>query len=217
MHIAAIMDGNRRWAKSNAMTRYLGHRHGIEKLEKVIKWCGNHNVDAFTIYALSTENLKRSPEELSDLYDLILEFAKKKEDFKENNVKVKIMGNIDLIRQDSADALRELENYTKDCDGLNFQMCVAYGGRDEIVRACKKVLANNEEITEENLDKYLDSNNQPDIIIRTGGKHRLSNFLAWQSTYAELLFMDKNWPDFNEDDLKNAIDHFKSQQRNFGK
>lgn len=217
MHIAIIMDGNRRWAKKKGVPKFVGHKKGIEKLKESLSWCQEHEVDVFSIYALSTENLKRDEKELNNLYDLILEFAKDKKSFIEKDIRIKLMGGISKIRKDSADALFELENATSNCKGLIFQICINYGGKDEIIRACKKAQSNNAEITEENIQKYLDSALEPDLIIRTGGHKRLSNFLMWQSAYTELMFLDKYWPDFLEADLVKAIDFIQNEQRNFGK
>ncbi|MBT4936721.1 di-trans,poly-cis-decaprenylcistransferase [Candidatus Peregrinibacteria bacterium] len=216
MHIAAIMDGNRRWAKKKAFPKFIGHKKGIEKLEQTLKWCLTHHVNIFTIYALSTENLKRDEKELNNLYDLILEFASKTKDFLKQDIRVKLMGGISEIREDAAEALFELEGATSNGQSLTFQICINYGGRDEIIRTCKKIQDNNIEINEENIQKHLDSPLEPDVIIRTGGHKRLSNFLMWQSAYSEFIFLDKYWPDFSETDLVNAIEFVKNEQRNFG-
>ncbi len=217
MHIAIIMDGNRRWAKKNGWKKILGHKTGMDVLEEVLDWCPKYNIDVFTIYALSTENLKRDNEELNNLFDLIKEFAQKKDRFKKDNIQVKIMGSIGDIRKDSAESLKILEEFTKNCDGLKFQICVAYGGRDEIVRSVKNLIKNKEDITEESISKNLDSSLEPDLIIRTGGHKRLSNFLMWQSAYSDFLFLDKMWPEFEEKDLKDAVEYLKKEQKNFGK
>ena len=217
MHVAAIMDGNRRWAKTKGWTKLIGHKTGVELLQDVLDWCPKYGVDVFTVYALSTENLKRDEDELKNLFDLIQDFASKVDDFVSKNIKVKVLGRVEDIRDDSAQALRDLEEATKDCTGVLFQMCISYGGRDELVRAVKKLETLGEEISEESIAKHLDSALEPDVIIRTGGKHRLSNFLMWQSTYSELYFLDKMWPEFKEEDLANAVAFLKGEQRNFGK
>ncbi len=217
MHIAAIMDGNRRWAKIKGWKKVLGHKTGIDVLKSVLDWCPKYNVDVFTIYALSTENLKREQKELDDLFDLIEKFAKPKEEFVQKNIKVHLMGNLDLIRPETAKSLEELERATQECTGLLFQVCLSYGGRAEIVSACKKIQENGEEFSEETISQNLYSSLEPDLIIRTGGHKRLSNFLPWQGTYTDLLFLDKYWPEFNEKDLEDAVKYFKGIQRNFGK
>lgn len=217
MHVAVIMDGNRRWAKNKGWTKLIGHKTGVELLHEVLEWCPKYGVNVFTVYALSTENLQRDPEELKSLFDLIKEFAEKKADFVKKNIRVKIMGRLADIREDSAKALEDLESATQNCTGVLFQICVSYGGRDEIVRAIQKFQTTGENITEENLSKHLDSALEPDLIIRTGGKKRLSNFLMWQSAYSELYFLDKMWPEFTEQDLKEAVQFLQNEQRNFGK
>jgi undecaprenyl diphosphate synthase len=216
MHLAIIMDGNRRWAKKHGWKKFFGHQTGIKLVKQVLDWCPKYQIDILSVYALSTENLQRDSFELSYLFKLIKSFAKDKEDFKNKNIKVKILGNTQLLPTDVQETLSVLENFTKNCTGVLFQICVSYGGRDEITRSVEKLTTKKEEITEANISKNLDSNLEPDLLIRTGGHKRLSNFLMWQSAYTELLFLDKMWPEFTENDLKSAVKHFQSQQRNFG-
>lgn len=217
MHIAIIMDGNRRWAVQNSLPKLLGHREGLKNLEKFLEICPKNNIEILTVYALSTENLQRSNEELDNLFSLINSFAKKIKKFNQNNIKVKILGNINLLREDCQKSLDKLQESTKNNTGLLFQICLAYGGRDELVRACKKIKDKNLEISEETIKDNLDSGSEPEIIIRTGGHSRLSNFLMWQSAYSELFFVDKMWPDFGEKDLQEILKKFAEEERKFGK
>ena len=217
MHLAIIMDGNRRFAKLNGLTKYIGHKMGVELLERVIDWCPKYGIDTLTVYALSTENLKREEEELKNLFDLIRDFARKTDVFMNNNVQMRMLGNFEGIRDDTSEALKNLESVTKENTKFLFQVCVNYGGRDEIIRAIKKLNESGDDVNEENLSKYLDSSLVPDLILRTGGNKRLSNFLLWQSAYSELLFLEKHWPEFSEKDLENAVKYFNEQQRRFGK
>jgi len=217
MHIAAIMDGNRRWAQKNKWKKFLGHQKGVQVLEDIVLACPQYDIKVFTVYALSTENLQRASQELNDLFKIIIDFCQKKENFKKNNIKVKILGNIKLLPSKVQESLFQLETYTNNSSGLLFQICLAYGGRNEIIRSMKKTMKNKEEINEKNIQKNLDSESEPDLIIRTGGHQRLSNFLIWQGAYSEFLFLDKMWPDFTKKDLEEAICYFKKQKRNFGK
>ncbi len=212
------MDGNRRWAKENNLQKLLGHKKGIENVENIILWASELGLKTLTLYALSTENLQREKDELKNIFDLMTNFAiKNKNKFIKENIRLKILGEISKIRDDSKKALLDLEEYTKDCNKILLQICIAYGGRNEIVRSVKKLQEKNEKITEENISKNLDSNLEPDLIIRTGGNKRLSNFLLWQSSYSEIYFTNKFWPDFNKQDLEEAMNFFDDQQRNFGK
>lgn len=218
MHIGIIMDGNRRWAKNRGLPKSAGHYQGAKTLEKIVSLCPKYEIKTLTVYALSTENLKRSEQELDNLYKILIDFANKKTSiFQKEGVKAKVLGNLDLLRDDCASALKNLEKETQNGNKLLFQICIGYGGRSEITRAVQKLVESKEAITEENIAKNLDSNQEPDLIIRTGGDQRLSNFLTWQSTYSELMFLDKKWPSFNEKDMQKSIEHLQHQKRNFGK
>lgn len=217
MHIAIIMDGNRRWAESKGLHKFIGHKKGIDKIKETLNWCLLHKVDILTIYALSTENLKRDDKELNNLYDLIFTFAKNTKEYIKKDIRVKLMGNIKGIREDSCKALYQLEAATTQCKSLLFQICINYGGRNELIRTLQKIQKNNEKIDENNISKYLDSAHEPDLIIRTGGHKRLSNFLMWQSVYSEFMFLDNYWPDFSEQNLIDAMSFINKEQRNFGK
>ncbi|PCI25490.1 di-trans,poly-cis-decaprenylcistransferase [Candidatus Peregrinibacteria bacterium] len=217
MHVAAIMDGNRRWAVTQGWKKIIGHKYGVKSLENMLRWCRELDVKTFSVYALSTENLARSELEVGHLFALLGDFSSNISFFLDLDISVKMMGNLDLLPEKLQRTLKNLEDQTKQCGSLDFQVCIAYGGKDEIIRAARKICDAGEEITEENLEKYLDSPAQPDLIIRTGGNKRLSNFLMWQSAYSELYFIDKYWPEFEKNDLVQALDFYHNQKRNFGK
>ncbi len=219
MHVGFIMDGNRRWAKKGNFLPYFGHNMGGETLEKLLEICPKFNITTVTIYALSSENLEnRSKAEVVALMSLLKIMAEsKKEKLFKGGIRVKIAGNLKPFPESTSKALIELEDYTKDCKNSLLQICVNYGGRQEIIEAVKKTLKDGEDINEKNISKNLQAGGDPDLIIRTGGRQRLSNFLLWQGTYSELYFSDKLWPEFDEAELKKAIEFFESQERNFGK
>lgn len=222
MHIGFILDGNRRWAKKRLLPKAIGHKKGIENFENIVKICGEkEEIQTISAFALSTENLQRSEEELKNLFEIFSNFARKIEIFIKNKVHVRFLGNISLLPQDLQEDFQSLENHTKVFEGgrLNLNVCIAFGGRDEIVRAAEKVAQAHEEFTEENIEKYLDSRKSPpmDLLIRTGGKKRISNFMIWEAAYAELYFSEKMWPEFLEEDLEGALEFYKEQKRTFGK
>lgn len=219
MHVAFIMDGNRRWAKKNLLSRLLGHKRGVDTIDRILKLAPKYNIDTITLYALSTENLtQRSKDEVSDLLEVMVESARKyKRKLIGSNVRAKIMGNLKALPEKLADMISSLENDTKNCTGQLLQVCIGYGSRDEIVRAVQKLIESGEQVNEENIGKNLDSNLQPDLIIRTGGNQRLSNFLLWQSSYSELHFTDTLWPDFDERDLEIALNTLELTTINRGK
>ncbi|MBU0660737.1 di-trans,poly-cis-decaprenylcistransferase [Patescibacteria group bacterium] len=223
-HIAAIMDGNRRWATERGMPKLLGHTQGAKNILSVVKEVMAHDVKFLTLYALSTENLKRSEEELAHLFSLFNKLVDSLDKFIENNVQFRVIGNMSLLPQKTQDKLQEVvektSTYTEST--LVLTLAVAYGGRDEITRAVQKIMQSNisvEDVTEKSFGDYLDTVGMPDVdlLIRTGGHKRLSNFLPWQSTYAEYYFTDVFWPEFNKKELNKAIDWFHLQKRNKGK
>lgn len=222
-HLAIIMDGNRRWAKEKFLPSFKGHTEGAETLRKITEIAANIGISYLTFYALSTENLTgRSEDELKHLFSLIEKMTNYLPDFQKNEVQVRIIGDISKLPENTRNALNSLVNETKNNKKLVLSLAINYGGRDEIIRATKKIIAEKiprENITEELFEKYLDTYGIPDVdlMIRTGGAQRLSNYLPWQSTYAELYFIKTYWPDFSEKDLKNAIDWFYDQKRNKGK
>ena len=225
-HIAIIMDGNRRWAKKRNLPAKLGHSQGCNALEKIVKYCNKIGIKQLTVYAFSTENWKRSKEEVDALMDLlekyISDFEKK---YGDDNIKIKSIGDISKLREDLREGIIKVEAKTKNNTGLLFNIAINYGGREEIVNAVKdmaKEVENNviqiEDINEESFSNYLYSKDaiDVDLMIRTSGEIRISNFLLWKLAYAEMYFVDTYWPDFNEKDLDNAIIEYQKRNRKFG-
>ncbi len=220
MHVAIIMDGNGRWAKARGLPRIEGHRRGAEKVESVVEWASDLNVDYLTLYTFSTENWKRPWEEVSFLFDLFVSFMKRKvRRMKENGVKIKIMGRKDKLPQKVLDVWDWVENETKDCKKITVVIALNYGGRAEIVDAVNRILNEGiEKIDEESFRSYLylPELPDPDFILRTSGEKRISNFLLWQGAYSELIFIDKYWPDFEKEDFEWALEEFSRRHRRFG-
>lgn len=220
MHVGIIMDGNRRYAKEHGFSQIVGHSLGLKNLVNIISKCSQLGVDTLTVYALSTENLKkRDQKEVNHLLGLVIEGVKKyKRQLIGENVRVKILGEIQSLPDKVVKNIDNITEQTKNGSKTLLQICLNYGGRDEIIRSVNKAINAGETIiTEESIDKYLDSSLQPDLIIRSGGDLRTSNFLPWQSVYSEYYFTDKYWPEFNQEELVKAIEFFKSKQRRFGK
>ena len=225
-HIAVIMDGNRRWAKKRLLPVKMGHREGAKTLEKIVRYANKIGVKYFTVYAFSTENWKRSEEEVTALMDLLksyLDDYSKRAD--SENIKVKVWGGVSALRSDLQESIKLIENRTKNNTGVNFNICINYGGRDELVKATQKIAEqvksgeldiNN--ITEETISKNLYSSGvpDPDLMIRTSGELRTSGFLLWQLSYTEFIFVEKYWPDFTEKDLDDCIEIYKKRNRKFG-
>lgn len=226
-HVAIILDGNRRWAKKRNLPTLQGHTEGANNLERITTYCNKIGIKYLTVYAFSTENWKRSEEEVNYLMKLLAkyidDFDKK---FKNSNARIRLAGDINGLPEYLQVSIRKIEEKTKNNDGITLNLCINYGGREEIVNATKiiatKVKENElsiDDITEELISKNLrtyDAPN-PDILIRAGGEQRLSGFLLWQCSYSELFFSDKLWPDFDEEELDNIIKDFNSRKRNFGK
>lgn len=219
MHIGFIMDGNRRWAKKGGMLPYAGHNMGGETLEKILEVCPKYNIDTVTIYALSTENLvNRSSIELKALMELLKMMATTKKDkLVQGGIKVKIAGDISPFPENTKQALLELVKATENCEKSILQICLNYGGKTDILNSLKKITEQGLEVTEDNITKNLSVEGEPELIVRTGGVQRLSNFLLWQCGYSELFFSDKLWPEFDEAELVKALDFYNQQLRNFGK
>lgn len=228
-HIAIIMDGNRRWAKKRHLPTNLGHKEGAQRLEDIAEYCSKLGVKYLTVYAFSTENWRRSEEEVNYLMDLladsITDFDKR---FKGQHGRIKLIGDINGLPQRLQDGIRHIEETTKDSkDGTTVNVAINYGGRPEIVNATKQIvedykngkIASLDDINEELVSNYMYTKGDPDpdLIIRTGGDIRMSNFLTWQGVYSEFLFTDCLWPDFKEQELDKAIEEFNKRKRNFGK
>lgn len=222
-HIAIIMDGNRRWARKQNKEITQGHRAGAQNLADIVDHCEKLGVESLTVYALSTENWrKRAKKEVKGIFDLLVEIVKKKkEEYKKRGIKFFVLGNIQAFPRRVKDAISEMLNIVKKHERMRFNVALNYGGRDEIIRAIKEMMKDGikpGEVDEELVNEYLDTNGQPDpdLIIRTGGEVRLSNFLLWQMSYAELYFTDTLWPDFGPKQLEKAILDFQNRDRRFG-
>ncbi len=219
--VAIILDGNGRYAKKNNITRYMGHKAGCDNLETILEETVRLNIKYLTVYAFSTENWKRSEEEINGLFklfDLYLNRIRKKAI--ENEVSVKFIGDIEKFKKNIYESCIQLEEETKKFDKCIFSIAFNYGGRDEIVRAINRIIkdGNSTSIDENTFSKMLDTKDikDPDLLIRTSGELRLSNFLIWQSAYTELYFTDVLWPEFTIDEYHKAIDDYNKRSRRFG-
>ena len=221
-HIAIIMDGNRRWAKKRLMPQTVGHQKGAETLEKVSRLVWEKGIRYLTVYAFSTENWKRSAKEVEYIMDLARNFLKTSiRDAAQNNMRVRVIGNKKGLAEDIQAQIEELEQASAGFTGLNLQIALNYGGRDEIVRAAERFFqtaGTKEKLTEEIFADYLDTAGIPDpeLLIRTGGESRLSNYLLWQAAYSEIYVTDVFWPDFGAEELNRAIDFYQTRNRRFG-
>ncbi|HIS48364.1 MAG TPA: isoprenyl transferase [Candidatus Scybalocola faecigallinarum] len=225
-HVAIILDGNGRWAKKRFMPRNYGHAQGSKNVEKMCEVAWDLGIKYFTVYAFSTENWKRPQKEVNTLMKLLRDYLTDCiERTSKNNMRVRILGDKTGLSEDIRQAIDELEVVSAKNTGLNFSIALNYGSRDEMVRAMRKmsqdVAAGNlapEAITEKVFESYLDTAQipDPDLMIRTSGEQRLSNFLLWQLAYTEFYFTDVLWPDFGRDDLVRAIEQYNSRERRFG-
>ena len=225
-HIAIIMDGNRRWAKSKGLPSALGHKKGAETLEKIVRYANRIGIKYITVYAFSTENWKRAEEEVSALMLLFQSYIDKYSKIADTeNIKVNFLGDFSAFTEKLQKGIQDCMNNTKNNTGTVFSIAMNYGGRDEIIHAVKKIAAKVQsgELSIEDISERMISDNlytqgmpDPDLLIRTSGEIRTSNFLPWQIVYSEFLFVDKNWPDFNEDDLDSAILEYQKRTRKFG-
>ena len=226
-HVAIILDGNGRWAKSKGMPRTYGHTTGAKNVEKIAEAAGNMGIRYLTLYAFSTENWNRPPEEVKALMNLLDSYLKNCiQKAKKNNMAVRILGDISRLDERMQEKIQKLEESSADYDGLHLQIAINYGSRDEIVRAIRKLGRDVEagkiapdQISEESFSSYLDTAGlpDPDLLIRTSGEERLSNFLLWQLAYAEFYFTDVPWPDFHEEDLRRAVEAYNQRDRRYGK
>lgn len=218
-HIAIIMDGNGRWAKRKGLPRTYGHKAGADTLRKIVTECGKIGVKYLTVYAFSTENWKRSKEEIEALMFLFKTYLKnEKKTLMKNNVRFLVSGREEGVKKSLLDEIRKLEEETKNNTGLTLNIAFNYGGRAEIVDAVNKLLKDGKEsIDEEDISKalYRDIPN-PELVIRTSGEFRISNFLLWQIAYSEIYITDVHWPDFNEKSLEEAIESYNKRDRRFG-
>ena len=225
-HVALILDGNGRWAKKRGLPRTAGHKKGCEAVENIVEVAARMGIRYLTVYGFSTENWKRPEEEVSTLMQLFRFYAKRLQKIAmANNVRVRMIGERSRFAPDLQKAIEGLETSTRDNTGLTFVIAVNYGGRDEITRAVRRMtldakngIIEPSDITEETVASYLDTAGMPDpdLMIRTSGELRLSNYLLWQLAYAEFYVTDCLWPDFDEEELKNAIRAFNRRDRRFG-
>ena len=226
-HVAIIMDGNGRWAKKRHMPRTFGHAQGARVLEQTLEDCSDLGVKYLTVYAFSTENWARPLEEVQVIMNLFRDYLISAVDkCNRNNVRCKVIGERSRLSQDIIDSINNLENATKDNTGITFIVAINYGSRDEIVRAVNSISREVQtgniapgEITAETIEQYLDTRDipDPDLLIRTSGEERLSNFLMWQLAYTEFYFTDTAWPDFDKNELLKAFEKYSARDRRYGK
>ena len=225
-HIAIIMDGNRRWAKAKGLDAKLGHKEGAKTIEKIVRYANKIGIKYITVYAFSTENWKRTVDEVGALMLLLQnyldDFSKKADT---ENIKIKVLGDITELNEGMQKSIKNAEERTKNNTGTTFAIAFNYGGRDEITKAVKEIAQKvksgkiaPEEITQSTIEKHLYTSTMPDpdLLIRTSGEYRTSNFLPWQLVYSEFYFVSKYWPDFTEEDLDLAIDEYRRRNRKFG-
>ena len=229
-HVGIIMDGNGRWAKAHGVPRVMGHNAGMQSMKKIVIATSNMGIKYLTVYAFSTENWKRSTEEVSGIFNLIVKYVNSElEELDENNVHINIFGDYSMLPKASVDAINKMVGRLAGNDGLIFNIALNYGGRDEIMRSVRELARQCAEegrdplsLTEDDLSEYLWSGRanfdvpDPDLIIRTSGEERISNFLTWQSAYSELMFTDTLWPDFTPEEYAGLIDAYQNRDRRFG-
>ena len=226
-HIAIILDGNGRWAKSKGMPRNYGHAQGSKNVEKICEVAYKMGVKYLTVYAFSTDNWNRPQSEVDALMTLLRNYMKTcLKTAEKNRMKVRVIGDKTRLDDDIRTRIEELEEASKNNDGLNFQIAINYGSRDEMVRAMRKMMKDceagkitSDEVTEEVFESYLDTHGipDPDLLIRTSGELRLSNYLLWQLAYTEFYFTDVPWPDFTKEELEKAIMQYNNRDRRYGK
>lgn len=221
-HIAIIMDGNGRWAKAKNRPRLFGHNAGMKTLKKIVRASSDAGIKIITMYAFSTENWKRSPEEVDGLMNIAVEyFHKEVGELHENNVKINVIGNLNGLGKKVREAAVKAMDTTAANTGLVLNIALNYGGRDEIIHAVKALMAEGislEAVTEQHISDHLYTKGQPDpdLLIRTGGESRLSNFMLWQMAYSEFMFTDIYWPDFEVDVYYKMIENYQNRNRRYG-
>lgn len=225
-HIAIVMDGNGRWAEKRKVPRLAGHNAGMLAMKEIVKKCSTLGVEYLTVYAFSTENWKRSAEEVGGIFKLLVIYIEKElKELHENNVKVRILGDYKKLPKDAVKSVERSLETTKNNTGLQFNIALNYGSRAEILRAVKLIAKDvaeskitlddiTEEVVSENL--YTKGIPDPELLIRTSGEERLSNYLLWQCAYSELVFTDVFWPEFTPEELEKAINEFQNRKRRFG-
>ena len=219
-HIAIIMDGNRRWAKEHNLPSMMGHKKGVEALKKVVKASHKFGIKYLTMYAFSTENWNRKKEEVDFLMNLLANTIKNElNELFDNGVKLTFIGNLSMLNSNLQNILYEAVEKTKNNEGVNLQIAINYGARDEIVRAVNEIIKSDiKEVDAEIFEKFLYTKNlpSPDLLIRTGGEMRVSNYLLWQIAYSEFYITKKYWPEFDEEALIDSIKEFSERQRRYG-
>jgi len=224
MHVAIIMDGNGRWAESRGLPKYKGHEAGMDAMIEIVRHASDVGIEHLTVYAFSTENWKRSAEEVKGIFQLLLIYiGRELEELHRNNVKVDVLGDWGPFSKTVRDALNKTINKTAGNTGLRFHICLNYGSRAEILRAASLLASESreagpKEFTEEDLSSRLYSAGtpDPDLLIRPGGEKRVSNFLLWQAAYSELVFSDVLWPDYTPGDFDGALEEYRTRKRRFG-
>lgn len=225
-HVAIILDGNGRWAKKRLLPRNAGHVAGSKNVEKICKAAWDMGIEYVTMYAFSTENWSRPQSEVDALMKLLHQYLSDcLKTSEKNNMQVRVIGDISKLEPDLRNRIQELEEYSAKNTGLHFQVALNYGSRDEITRAVRKMAQDiekgelaSEDITEQTISSYLDTKGipDPDLMIRTSGEQRLSNYLLWQLAYTEFYFTDVLWPDFDKNELEKAVEYYKNRDRRFG-
>ncbi len=220
-HIAIIMDGNGRWAKKRGLPRSAGHVAGAKTFKNIARYCNKIGLKYLTVYAFSTENWKRPADEVNGIMNLLRDYLRDAENFKDENIRVRFIGDRAPLADDIKALMEKNENDSKNATGLTLYIAINYGGRDEIVKAVQKIVASG--VSASDVNEQLISNSlythdcpDPDFIIRPSGEYRLSNYLIWQSAYSEFWYSDVLWPDFTDKDLEKAIDDFSNRNRRFG-
>jgi undecaprenyl diphosphate synthase len=225
-HVAIIMDGNGRWAKARGLPRVAGHRRGADAVRRVVRGAGELGIPVLTLFAFSTENWTRPADEVSDLMGLLRHYLRNElEELYKNGARLRVIGNREKLAPDIVRDIADAENLTRSNSRIDVNICINYGSRDEILRATR-ILARKAAIGELEAD-HIDANlferelltagvPDPDLLIRTSGEQRISNFLLWQCAYSELVFVDTLWPDFGKDDLERAVDEFRRRERRYG-
>ena len=214
------MDGNGRWGRKRGKSRNYGHTKGVEVIQKIVKYSIKKKIPVLTFYTFSTENWKRPKKEITFLFNLIENYFQKEIiNLKKNGVKIDILGNINTLPKKIKKCLINSKKITKKCDNIRVNLAINYGSKNEIINATKAIKKNKSKFTIKSLEKnlYTKGMPDPDLLIRTGGKKRLSNFLLWQLSYSEIYFINKLWPDFKVKDFIKILNHFKRVRRNFGK
>ncbi len=222
-HVAIIMDGNGRWAKNRNKPRFYGHKEGMKRVKEIVEASKEFGIKVLTLFAFSTENWERPKEEISFLMSLLKEYIKKEvKELKKNNIKLNFIGDLSKFPDDIKNLLNNSMEITSNCSDLMLNIALNYGGRADILQAVKRIVA--EKIDEEKINEQLFSNflytkgiKDPDLLIRTSGEYRISNFLLWQIAYTELYITDTLWPDFDKNEFKKALEDFSKRERRFGK